>query len=512
MSNHHNCETIKVEHVVGEKCAQVVVKQEFTIPEPKPDVEQIISVEKTVKVINTEVIKNKVIVDGQLNLQIVYVAALPDQPVHHTHATIDFTHFVELPGAEPGLMARVDVSVEDVQAHVKPHKVATLDIAAVLRLCAKVTKTEEISVLVKPPEGVNARTEKIQVEEVVAEGMTQTIVSGRFDVPPEKPVVDKILDVTAEVTITDTKILDNKVIIEGDVTLHFIYVALEATQPVHHMHQVLQFTEFVEVPGATSDMHVQVDVMITDISTKIHNKDTVGAEVIMDIVAKVTQTKELTVVTDISDNHFEKKCFKVEHVVGENRTQTVVRETVDVPEQKPGIAKVLDLKIVKVNIPQEDIVVVRDKVILSGIIEFKVLYVSEKPSQAVHAMEGELKFRNFVPVPGAKPDQAVLVQSMVEHAVARADATGGKVNIEIVLKLTARVVETTEICVVLCEEVPQPCPPGTTTRTYVIQPGDTFWKLSQRFHVSVNAIIRANPGVDPNNLQVGTTIVIPCDP
>ncbi len=51
-----------------------------------------------------------------------------------------------------------------------------------------------------------------------------------------------------------------------------------------------------------------------------------------------------------------------------------------------------------------------------------------------------------------------------------------------------------------------PCPNGFL---YTIKPGDTFYKLSQQFNVSVEALMRANPGVDPNNLQIGQVICIP---
>ncbi|GAB6087828.1 LysM peptidoglycan-binding domain-containing protein [Alkaliphilus crotonatoxidans] len=57
---------------------------------------------------------------------------------------------------------------------------------------------------------------------------------------------------------------------------------------------------------------------------------------------------------------------------------------------------------------------------------------------------------------------------------------------------------------------PSTCPAGTTA--YTIRPGDTFFSLAQRFNTTVEAIQRANPGVDPNNLQVGQRICIPGTP
>ncbi len=44
---------------------------------------------------------------------------------------------------------------------------------------------------------------------------------------------------------------------------------------------------------------------------------------------------------------------------------------------------------------------------------------------------------------------------------------------------------------------------------YTIRPGDTLFTIAQRFNVPVQEIINANPGIDPNNLQIGQVICIP---
>lgn len=46
-------------------------------------------------------------------------------------------------------------------------------------------------------------------------------------------------------------------------------------------------------------------------------------------------------------------------------------------------------------------------------------------------------------------------------------------------------------------------------RIHVIQSGDFFSKLAKQYGVSTQAIIDANPNVDPNKLQIGQKIVIP---
>ena len=57
---------------------------------------------------------------------------------------------------------------------------------------------------------------------------------------------------------------------------------------------------------------------------------------------------------------------------------------------------------------------------------------------------------------------------------------------------------------------PTSCPTGSFR--YTIRSGDTLWLLAQRYNTTVEAIMRINPGIDPNNLQIGQVICIPGEP
>ena len=49
-------------------------------------------------------------------------------------------------------------------------------------------------------------------------------------------------------------------------------------------------------------------------------------------------------------------------------------------------------------------------------------------------------------------------------------------------------------------------------KTYTIKPGDNLWKISKEVYgdaTKYTRIIEANPGLNPDNMKVGTKIVIP---
>ena len=61
----------------------------------------------------------------------------------------------------------------------------------------------------------------------------------------------------------------------------------------------------------------------------------------------------------------------------------------------------------------------------------------------------------------------------------------------------------------MAEDPPPACPNGTV---YTIRPGDSLFGLAGRFGTSVDAILAANPGINPTNLQLGQQICIPVVP
>ena len=66
-----------------------------------------------------------------------------------------------------------------------------------------------------------------------------------------------------------------------------------------------------------------------------------------------------------------------------------------------------------------------------------------------------------------------------------------------------------KICIPKDSKPPRRCPAGSFE--YTIKQGDTLWQLARTYNTTVEAIMALNPGIDPNNLQIGQVICIPRD-
>lgn len=121
-------QTIIVRQVIGEVEKQKVLDINVVVPPQKPSIEQIVDVfVKDVEVTSVDVITDKVIVRGEFEIKAIYVACLPDQPVHAVEIKhYKWTQDIAIAGARKGMDAEASVSVEfvdyDVEEHTRAYK------------------------------------------------------------------------------------------------------------------------------------------------------------------------------------------------------------------------------------------------------------------------------------------------------------------------------------------------------------------------------------------------------
>lgn len=107
-------QTIVVRQVLGEKEKQKVLDIHVRVPERKPAIEQIVDVfVKNVEVNAVDVITDRVIVRGEFEIKAIYVACLPDNPVHAVEIKhCKWTQDIDIPGARRGMDAEAAVLCE----------------------------------------------------------------------------------------------------------------------------------------------------------------------------------------------------------------------------------------------------------------------------------------------------------------------------------------------------------------------------------------------------------------
>ena len=521
---------IRVEYVVGEDTVTEAITAEVEVPDNKPNIERIIDVTAELTTIETEVEEDGVNITGIIEPGIIYVAEAPadepQQPVHffggeEDEAIITFTNFVDIPGTTEDMRAFVDINIRRVSFQLIDER--TVEITVVITKFVKVTEFRQVTVITDvtgiPEEDIFE--ELLKIEEVIGEKTVTTVVTGEVDreeIPENKPPISRVLNVTADLVQITSEVEEESVIIDGTIEAGVIYVAdveLPAPQqPVHFLSDEFTFSEVVDIAGIFPEMTPFVNVRIKRLSFDMINEDVVEVSAVLELFVKVTEQRQLRVITDIiSDSiEVERELLRVENVVGEDTDYETVTGTLPVPQEKPPIERVLEATGM---IQEFEATTETDGVMIEGRVVGEILYVADvspdELQQPVHYFEGTVNFDNFVQIPGAQTDMPNYVAVRIQR-VSYEVLNSRTVEFTAVLRKFAKVTEFKQLeiitdLVIIAPVVDDECPPSYVV--YVVQPGDTLWKIARRYRTTVEELIRANPGIDPDRLQVGQKICVP---
>lgn len=267
---------VRVDQVVGENTRQELFENIVTLNTPSIKVDDVTVV---IRDLTTHVIEDKVIVQGVIHKQIFYVST--NNIELHQAEDIEFSTFIDLPGATPGMDVAVVSTVEFV--HFELRSATTLVQKVVVEFFAKVTESVQLNVLLGPGA-------LLKLEAVVGENTNQILVENTICLP--LPTV-KIREIIASIRDLTSEVIDDKVIIQGTLHKQIFFIANDNLE--HHQAEDIPFSTFVDIPGTTCGMNVRVDSRIETILFELETCTALRQKVVIEFFVKVTETQQLSV-------------------------------------------------------------------------------------------------------------------------------------------------------------------------------------------------------------------------
>ncbi|MTI59822.1 MAG: DUF3794 domain-containing protein [Firmicutes bacterium] len=403
-------ELIKTPVVIGEN---VIQRMEVTDLSLDTSAIKIRDINATITNLDTDVIDNKVIIQGTIHKQIFFVGT--DDIIHHQAEDINFSYFVDVPGAEPGM----DVLVEPTIEHIVTRLImdgTILHQKVVLQFFVKVLSIQQLIV----ETGVGPL---IKVERVIGENSVQTMVMNEVTLAVD---AIKIVDINAEVVDLETEIIEDKVIIQGVVHKQLFYIGVDEVE--HHQAEDIPFSEFVDIPGAEPGMNVQVHPNVEHIKQELSvDGTTVTQEIVLELFVKVTETVQINLVTG------EDSLVMLPEVVGENTKQVLSETTLELDQTA------IKIKDIQASFEDVNAVVINDKVIIQGIIHKQIFYVGEDNVE-YHQAEN-VPFSTFVDVIGARPGMDVDIIPTIAFIKPELDPEGELLTQKVIGDIFVKVTE-----------------------------------------------------------------------
>ena len=529
------------ERTLTENKAETVVEGTLTLPNGAPEVGRGLILTATPRVSEVEVKEDRVVFEGTLDLQFLYAhyeerrqrresadrddegeelqPALAEALERVTwERELPFVYILELPGVSEGQNVRTDAHVRAVTFELRSDR-ATLDVEATIALSAWVAEVDEarIAKVARRAEDVEVETKSVRVRNWLGAGRGEAKAAGSLDLEG-RAVPDRMLELVAEPAVTEVAVEDGAVSVKGTVHYSAFYVGADGAGPQYsEWHRGVTFEASVPVAGAVRGAAAKVEAAAGPTRFQVYVEEgerSLEVQTPIRLSVTVEDPREVRLVSGLSSKVREiavrKETIRLREAVGEGSATENARASLDVPEGRPGIERIL---YGNAEAFVDDVHVLGDKVAAEIHVDLELVYVGRSGQGGLEVVRwpraAELDVE--IPVDGAEPGLMRRVSVQVERVLFDL-VNRESVDAAVTVKATAELFRDTEAEVVVeAVEVP-PVDPNPPTYTFaVVQPGDSVWKLASRYRSDPAAIVAVNDWLESVDaeLPVGAKLCVP---
>lgn len=240
--------------------------------------------------------------------------------------------------------------------------------------------------------------EAFKVEELKGSEEVQVLVETELYLTSGKPYIEKLLWVKGNVDILNTKIVGDKLLVNGLAKFNIVYQGGEEEDNIFTLDTTTDFKEEIIIEGINEGMSARVKSKIEFIEYEIEESK-VGLRAVVNLLGLVEEVRSMEIIKEIhgkADLQTLTQIIGYNEVYGKESSYVEVVDRIIVDMDKPNIEKVLKFSVIAREIES---MVVEDRIILSGEVTVNMIYYGEG---LVSSLQETIPFNHFIEIPGAK--------------------------------------------------------------------------------------------------------------
>lgn len=483
-------EELPLMRFAGEGVSQAVVEGDVALPGGLREETHVLSGEAMAVTGSAAAENGRVVVDGKVAFHILYTQGDPTR-VNTLEAGADFSHTVDLPGAQPGMTAPVTLMVEHVEASAQGGR---LHLSAVLRVHASVFTDEPVQAVtgVRGAEGLMTRTDTLHTVRAVGFGSQDVLIRDECELGAPLQITDTLY-ATAMASVQEVMGGEGRATVSGAVQLEVTHLSDMPSRPVVITRHTVPFEETIVISGETGD-DLCVSASVKDVAVLSQPGAEEGerllrSEVLLGLKAESLRRRDVCLLLDAyttQGDMLRLDTRQVQHAVARRQLHTAESGKMTLLlDGRPPVRAPLKAVLRPVI---ADLSLSGGRLAVEGTMETSFLYMTDDdPAPKVFASEEPFR-AVFVCDPSLPESVCLSVSNADAHIV-----TSDRVEVRYILHLDAADVQLASRPLT-AQVTAQPAPeedPGILM--CFSQPGETVWELARRYRVSPDALRRMNP-------------------
>jgi hypothetical protein len=315
-------DSIDINTFLGSNKVNYVMKEDMELPATKPPIAEILRNDVRISGKDFKIADGRVVVKGDVNISTLYIADDEARSMQYMENELTFTQFVELEDITEDTSIDVDYDLVDYKIESfedgdGEQRNLRAEIALNIYVDGLYQRNFDVlSDAYSPKAKISLEKQQFTIDRTVADTRGQIIVKDSFSLEDLSPEVLEIFNVLCKCNVSETRIDDDKLTIEGSVVNNIIYLSNNEEEPVFCHNKELPFTHVMDIKGIKSDMRSDINVEVEHCNYSMVSTNQLEIRVALGVNARV-ETKSVVPIINkaIEGTMDEKKLLSLPSVV-----------------------------------------------------------------------------------------------------------------------------------------------------------------------------------------------------
>lgn len=507
-------ENLQFQQFIEENCSKVELKDEYLIPDTHPDVEEILMIEAKPVITDKEVMGDKLIVEGNIEYNIIYIPGEEGENINSVKYTEKFSDSINVEDLEHKINYDIECKVEHIDSKIMNER--KIEIESEVKICYSMSKNNEFEVVenLESASGIQVLKDSETINRLIMNKDTQLISKSMIRVGMDKPQINKIINYSVILHKKEIKVSEDKVFLSCYCKLNILYSGGE-NKELFTLNDDVYISKEEEVDGVKENIISYALFDIENIDISIEEDDLgeariVNTELTIRANMKGYSDEKMDILEDAYSTKFPIELVKENHdlsLIHSIKTmETSIKDNLYVKEGdlKPEYIQYLFGYITDVNKT-----IVDNKINLDGMIKVVILYKTNSDEKMYGTLKGDIPFTTTIDMPGINKNMKTAVKYYLEEVESYIEANTIAIRANISVSAKAGYDVKREFISDVLEKEGEVKGNDASVIIYVVSKGETLWKLAKKFNTTVDELVKINSIEDPEVINEGDKLIIP---
>ena len=254
----------------GRIITQITLENDFNVSDINPDVEDIITETGSVKIDGVKIFNGKAEITGRLVICILYLSGKDKGMPSSMEMEIPFVEPVNMDMLQDGDTVRVDYEIDDVKIRIINSRKISVKAIISFKLDAESIYSMEIGLEPKEKKDSEYIRRQFRMMQIFSKKGDVYRVKEEVELSGGKPNIGNILWKNVDVRNCQTRLMENKISLTGEIALFIIYTPEEDNLPIQWVDSLIHFSGVIDCEGCNEEM-IQ-DIIVTPMEINVDIK------------------------------------------------------------------------------------------------------------------------------------------------------------------------------------------------------------------------------------------------